>query len=256
MECDGFEGQVLDLLYGELPAERRAAVEAHASSCEACGALSRELGEARKAASVLTVRETPPAELDERVKLMARAAAPVDVRRQSVRGGGLHVAAVVFLGLGLVASSFAVGVRYGKPGGIEVPNPNDGKVVEPLPNPNLVKHTPLIRHVEPRNDEDIRLYREAVPDLARSLEKKGDWDQALRIWGWVYSSGAERGERSISLLEARLGMARAYKQKGEIEKARDAAREVKECNDDWGFKQDELENEASDLIKALNQKLR
>lgn len=157
----------------------------------------------------------------------------------------------------MIASSFAVGVRYGRPKGPGNNTVASGGLDEPLvPTAEPVTHTPLIKHLEPRDDEDFKLYREAGPELARSFEKKGDWAQALKIWGWIYSSGAERQERSIPLLEARLGMARAYKQKGEVAKALAAAREVHEWNDEWGVNRDYLESEAADLIRALNQKVR
>lgn len=105
--CEAFVTELPDLLYGELPSERREIAQAHAEACSACGELLRELQGVKGAMPSVA----PPAALGTRLKLMARdellAEGPAPL---GAAGGPLHLAAVAVLAACLVG--FALGIAF------------------------------------------------------------------------------------------------------------------------------------------------
>lgn len=111
MNCERFQLDLPDLLYGELPPEGRAEAEAHAEGCPACAALLAELRGVKGALPSVT----PPAALGTRLKLLARdellAGAPREQRAEvGAAGGPLHLAAVGLLAACLIG--FALGIAF------------------------------------------------------------------------------------------------------------------------------------------------
>lgn len=107
MDCEGFQSELPDLVYGELPEERRAQAEAHAEGCASCAAIYAEV---RGVKGALPAPLAPP-QLGTRLKLLARdqlleEKAPAPDRR----GGPIHLAIVTILGACLVA--FGLGVTF------------------------------------------------------------------------------------------------------------------------------------------------
>jgi hypothetical protein len=62
MTCDRFHALVSDWLDGDIDATQRAALEAHAETCDACRALMTDLRDVRHAATTLE-RQTPPSQV-------------------------------------------------------------------------------------------------------------------------------------------------------------------------------------------------
>jgi hypothetical protein len=109
VDCEAFTSDLPDLLYGELPADRLAAVKEHADSCTPCQEL---LGELRGVKGALP-SVVPPPTLGTRLKLLARdeLLADSDSRpRLDARGGPLHLIVVGVLAACLVG--FALGIVF------------------------------------------------------------------------------------------------------------------------------------------------
>src|SRR5690606_18666829 len=68
VDCETYQADLPDLLYGELDAEARASGEAHRRACAACDGLTRELQAVKGALPPLR----PPPLLAARLKLAAR----------------------------------------------------------------------------------------------------------------------------------------------------------------------------------------
>lgn len=68
MDCDGYQAELPDLIYGELDPEARPLVMDHRRDCSACDALTRELEQVKGALPPLR----PPPLLAARLKLAAR----------------------------------------------------------------------------------------------------------------------------------------------------------------------------------------
>lgn len=253
MDCEGYEALAVDLLYGELSPEKRADAQAHAAGCPECGKLSKELDEARHTASSLPSRIAPPPELDERIMLAARMAA--DVRKQPLRGSGLHVAAAAVLAALLTGVSFVVGMQVGRPK-VHLGGPDPEIAVKPKDDG---RGSALTTHgnagpekITPNTDrEQWRKYLEDMLTLANEDLAKGDTPRALKVFGGVYSSGG----KTPMALEARLGMARCYRTLGQLEDARSCAKDAFTKNDDWGTHFDEIDREAMKLVTELNREL-
>lgn len=251
MDCEAYEALAVDLLYGDITPERRADAHAHATSCGECGKLSSELDDARRTAASLPSRIGPPPELDHRILLAARAA--VDVRKQPIRGGGLHVAAAAVLAALLTGVSFVVGMNVGKPriGVVEddprlaTTNPKKNGGESALTGHGGVDTTPPSR---PNDREGWRAYQESLLKMANEDLARGDFKRALIPFGGVYSGGG----RTQMALEARLGMAKCFQALGQLEEARAAARDAREKNGEWGTEFDNIEDESGKLIKEIN----
>jgi len=251
MDCENYEALAVDLLYGEISPERRTAAESHAASCPECGKLSKELDEARKTAASLPARIHPPAELDERILLAARAAA--DVRKQPLRGSMLHFAAAAILGAILIGTSFVVGMRVAPRTHIYAQEPeqlatnpkNGGSILT-----GTESNTPPKKN-NMSNIEEWRRYQEELLKIAGEDFAKGDFKRALTEFGGAFSNGG----RTEMALEARIGMAKCFQSLGQLEEARNAARDAREKNMDWGTNFDEIEQDANKLIQELNKQL-
>jgi len=59
-DCEQIRGRMLELLYGELPPDRRAEVQAHVAGCEACRAELRALESTRALARGALAADAPP----------------------------------------------------------------------------------------------------------------------------------------------------------------------------------------------------
>jgi putative zinc finger protein len=107
VDCEVFQSELPDLVYGELPDERRAQAEAHAEGCPSCAAIYAEV----RGVKGSLPPPLPPPQLGARIKLMARdqlleEKAPAPDRT----GGPIHLAIVTILGACLVA--FGLGVTF------------------------------------------------------------------------------------------------------------------------------------------------
>ena len=78
MSCEQIDAQMLDFLYGELPAGERAAFEAHAAGCERCRREVEAFGQTRAVARAV-LDEAPPAHLRARIVRAARDATQATV---------------------------------------------------------------------------------------------------------------------------------------------------------------------------------
>lgn len=107
MECEAFQSELPDLVYGELSDERRAQAEAHAESCASCAAIYAEI----KGIKGALPAPLPPPQLGTRLKLLARDQL-LDEKAPSPdrTGGPIHVAIVTILGACLVG--FGLGVTF------------------------------------------------------------------------------------------------------------------------------------------------
>ncbi|MBX3471472.1 MAG: hypothetical protein KF878_31855 [Planctomycetes bacterium] len=183
MDCEAYQADLPDLLYGELDPDARPGVEAHRRGCDACDALTREL-EAVKGA-LPAVR--PPPLLAARLKLAARdelldRGAPTFAPPPRDPATLRLVSALVLAGcVGLVG--FALGVSWrpappdpgpgllrapGTP--TEVPTPPDWAEPEPTRPPP---------RVAPRSPE---AWQRVLFDTAASQRQQGDTRQALEFF--------------------------------------------------------------------------
>lgn len=107
MDCEVFQSELPELVYGDLPPERRAQAEAHAEGCASCGAIYAEVRGVKGSIPA----PLPPPQLGTRLKLMARdqlldEKAPAPDRT----GGPIHLAIVAILGACVAA--FGLGVTF------------------------------------------------------------------------------------------------------------------------------------------------
>ncbi|MBI3723056.1 hypothetical protein HY251_03740 [bacterium] len=229
MECDGFEAVVVDLLYGELPAERKPEVDAHAAQCPKCGTLARELGEARQLALALPARVTPPRAVDERIAVAARAAAERDVSAFPLRGGSLHVAAAALLVALLSATGFLLGRMTAKPPKVVEPVTSDHWTPPRTPGdmvPNGERgNTPHAGSQDKEPRDPGHRYQEELLSLGKSKLEKKEFSDALTIFRGIYATSG----RYPAAIEARLGMAEAYLG---LKKFEDADRHARFVRDD------------------------
>jgi hypothetical protein len=216
VECERFQGALVDLLYGDLDADERAFASEHRSQCPTCSGLARELEEARDA-----VRELgglpPPPELDRAVSLAARAAVETDVRRAPLRGSGLHVAAAVILAVSLGALGFALGASSTR----RSSEPPPSLAIDPTPAPTdssvpvANAPTPPRRHPRELPPSHVREWQRMNVETGRAKLAAGDVALALTC----FEQAAARGWYTDLGFEARLGMAEAQAAAGK----RDAA---------------------------------
>lgn len=146
MNCERFQLDLPDLLYGEMPPEAQQAAEAHAEGCAACAALLAELKGVKGALPTVT----PPAALGTRLKLMARdellsAGAPDQRAEVGAAGGPLHLAAVGLLAACLIG--FGLGIAFQRRQEDRVPPPS-------LPSPS-VAFSPTPALPIPRDPDDL-----------------------------------------------------------------------------------------------------
>ncbi len=107
MDCEVFQSELPELVYGELPDERRAQAEAHAEGCASCGAIYAEV----RGVKGSLPPPLPPPQLGTRLKLMARDQLLDEKEPAPDRTGGpIHLAIVAILGACVAA--FGLGVTF------------------------------------------------------------------------------------------------------------------------------------------------
>lgn len=146
MNCERFQLDLPDLLYGEMPPEGQAAARAHAEGCAACAALLAELKGVKGALPTVT----PPAALGTRLKLMARdellSAGPREQKAEvSAAGGPLHLAAVGLLAACLIG--FGLGIAFQRRQADRLPPP-------PPPSPSVAVN-PIPALPVPRDPDEL-----------------------------------------------------------------------------------------------------
>ncbi|MBL4848173.1 MAG: zf-HC2 domain-containing protein, partial [Planctomycetes bacterium] len=109
MDCEVFQSELPDLVYGELPSLRREQAEAHAEGCASCRTIYEEI----KGIKGSLPPVVPPPQLGTRLKLMARDQLLAEKEPPPDRAGGpIHLAIVAILGACL--AGFGVGVSFGR----------------------------------------------------------------------------------------------------------------------------------------------
>ncbi|HBP22242.1 MAG TPA: hypothetical protein DEA08_31225 [Planctomycetes bacterium] len=136
MNCERFQLDLPDLLYGEMPPEASQAAESHAEGCPECAALLAELKGVKGALPSVT----PPAALGTRLKLMARdellSTAPREQKAEiGAAGGPLHLAAVGLLAACLIG--FGLGIAFQRRQADRLPPPPPTPSVAFSPTPAL-----------------------------------------------------------------------------------------------------------------------
>ena len=110
MDCDAFQAELPDLIYGQLDPDAETGVSTHLADCASCAELTAELRAVRGAVTQVP----PPPLLQARVKLAARDQLLDERPAPSpfVRGGSFHLVAVVILGVCIGIAGFGLGVAY------------------------------------------------------------------------------------------------------------------------------------------------
>lgn len=112
MDCDSYQTELPDLIYGELDPEARPLVEDHRRGCTSCDALTRELEQVKGSLPQLR----PPPLLAARLKLaardelLARGSGPSDGPPPPPLGAVLRLVSVVVLAACVGVVGFALGV--------------------------------------------------------------------------------------------------------------------------------------------------
>jgi len=111
VDCERFQAELPDLLYGELDAEAQPEVEGHLEGCSSCQGLTEDLRAVRQAVR----RDDQPDALAARIKLAARDELLAGRRGgggAARRGGPIHLVALVVLGLCVLLAGFGLGVAW------------------------------------------------------------------------------------------------------------------------------------------------
>lgn len=218
VDCDGFQQELPDLVYGEVDPEVRPHLDAHGASCGPCAALLAELLAVKGALPELR----PPPLLAARVKLLARdellarQAAEEQARPAPPVGPTLHLAAVAVLAGCVGVVGFVLGVRYrGDEPSLEVPRgpgdvtteprqvPGDAAWIGTSEGPDELPSTGPRRPV-PRAPE---AWQRVLFDSAKGMARKGELRQAREFYRRavaVAPDGPLAAEAQVALAELLL----------------------------------------------------
>lgn len=255
MECEHFQEDLPDLLYGELPEERRTWAEEHARGCADCQGLWQELRAVRGALPPLAA----PTHLQDRLKLAARdellTRAPGG--RTPGRGGALQLVAATILAACVTLAGFALGVAYerrrapapaprleqrasdppapGEPPWIEVNAPSPpGLRLSPTPQPpeawQRVLHDAACERLR---TGDLRAAREfflraaqmAPTSPVAAAAELGAAEAALRL------GEAEQARRELDLLQQRIRAGVRVGDAALLQRAAELAQEAAEAQE-------------------------
>lgn len=221
MDCETYQADLPDLLYGELDDEARESVLAHRRSCAACDGLTRELEAVKGGLPPLR----PPPLLAARLKLAARDElldrAGVSVEAPAPREPAtLRVVSVVVLAACVGVVGFALGAAWqGRRG-----DPADGtdRPVLPVPRaPTEVPPTPewaepqeprVPPRAPPRSPE---AWQRVLFDTAAGVRAQGDLERAREFFARARAVAPE----GTLAAAAMVGEAEALLRLGDRDKA-------------------------------------
>lgn len=221
VDCDGFQQELPDLVYGEVDPEVRPHLDEHKASCGPCAALLAELLAVKGALPEMR----PPPLLAARVKLLARdellarQAADEQLRPPPPVGPTLHLAAVAVLAACVGVVGFVLGARWrgGEPS-LEVPRgpgdvtpadteprrgPGDATWIGTSTGPDELPSTGPQRPV-PRAPE---AWQRVLFDSAKGMAQKGEVRQAREFYRRavaVAPDGPLAAEAQVALAELML----------------------------------------------------
>jgi hypothetical protein len=222
VDCDGFQQELPDLVYGQVDPEVRTYLDEHRASCSACAAVLAELQAVKGALPEMR----PPPLLAARVKLLARdellarQAADEQAKPAPPVGPTLHLAAVAVLAACVGVVGFVLGTRWreGEPS-LEVPRgpgdvateprrvPGDPTWIGTMPpggwGPDELPSTGPQRPV-PRAPE---AWQRVLFDSAKGMAQKGEVRQAREFYRRavaVAPDGPLAAEAQVALAELML----------------------------------------------------
>lgn len=219
MDCDAFQAELPDLLYGELEEDARPGVEAHLRDCASCRGLTEEL---RAVKGSLPTAEMPPL-LHARIGLHTRDALLEARGPAPLRGGPLHLVAAIVLGLALVMVGFGLGrMTDGKGdevGRLVLPDDPEKLAREPLPG-EPPERPGLANPLVPRAPE---AWQRVLHDAARDHLRKGDASEAREFFRRAEAVHPQ-GPLAVA---CRLGAAEAAIMQGHRQDARQLLRSIR-----------------------------
>ncbi len=181
MDCDTYQADLPDLLYGELDAEARSSVEAHRHACAACDGLTRELEAAKGSLPPLR----PPPLLVARLKLAARdellERGGVSVAAPPPRAPAtLRIVSVIVLAACVGVVGFALGVTWQRqPARAVLPVPTTPTEVPPAPEWAEPAEPRTPPRVPPRSPE---AWQRVLFDTAAGVRAQGDLERAREFF--------------------------------------------------------------------------
>lgn len=220
MDCEAFQEELPDLVYGELPPERQAAAAAHAAECAACADLLAEVRAVREAVPA----PLPPVQLGARLKLLARdhlleREAPLPPDR---RGGPLHLALVAVLGMVLVG--FGLGVAYERQRGPSAATPRPTiPFLEPPAGPEDLPRDPPRPSGSAIPPRAGPAWQRVLYDAAlerQASERLAEAEQYFRRAAAVAPRGPLAGSARLGLVEVLLRQERRTEARSELEQLR------------------------------------
>ncbi|MCO5170517.1 MAG: tetratricopeptide repeat protein [Planctomycetes bacterium] len=224
MDCEAYQADLPDLLYGELEADARPVVEAHRRGCAACDALTRELEAVKGALPPLR----PPPLLAARLKLAARdelldRGAP-SFAPAAPEPATLRVVSAVVLAACVGLVGFALGTAWRpaatapEPGVLRPP----GAPAELPPAPDWAEPEPTRPppRAAPRSPD---AWQRVLFDSAANLRRQGETRQALEFFRRaraVAPEGPLAAAAMVGEAEALLRMGEAAEAARLLEEAR------------------------------------
>jgi hypothetical protein len=130
VDCESFQAELPDLIYGQLHPDAEDGVAAHLAGCANCTELTAELRAVRGAIT----QAPPPSLLGARIKLAARDELLSKRASPFARGGSFHLVAVVILAVCVGIAGFGLGIAYERVPERPTPPPDMGQPSLPLPD--------------------------------------------------------------------------------------------------------------------------
>lgn len=213
MDCDSYQAELPDLIYGELDPEARPLVEDHRRGCTSCDALTRELEQVKGSLPQLR----PPPLLAARLKLAARdelldrgagaSSSGMDGPPPPPLGSVLRLVAVIVLAacVGLVGYALGVSSRPNDADRLSLP-----RTATDVPTPAWVDPEPPRQppRVPPRSPE---AWQRVLFDSAIGLREQGEPRQAAEFFLRSISAAPEGPLAAAAM----VGRAEALLQLGE-----------------------------------------
>jgi hypothetical protein len=224
VDCDRFQLELPDLLYGEVDDEGRHLLQEHKDDCERCRDLFAELTAVRGALPSLE----PPPSVTLGIKLAARDGLLDPQRPLTGSGGVLHYVAAGILAVCVALAGFALGIGYQERRQAEAPIADDP---EPLPDPRRfpepweIRDPPAKTGAEPiaPDHHESEGWQQALLHVARGYAERQSWERAREF----FLHAVEAAPRGEGAAEARLGAAEALLQLDQGEQAAAELRQLR-----------------------------
>lgn len=238
MDCEVFQAQLPDLIYGELESVRKQAAEGHAAGCPQCQGLLSDLRGVRDALPTIK----PPPTLGTRLKLTARDQLideKVALVPAHARGGSLHLAVTGILAGCVCLAGFTLGIAYERtrPAPSDPALPAQGEELPPLDVPKApadlgAKEEPEWIEINdktggkrPSVPRRSAAWQRVLLDAGRAALKRGKPGKARQFFlraAAVDPDGSLTSAAQVSAAEALLQLGEREKASQELEATRRA----------------------------------